>query len=151
MHEKGRGGSCHSCETRATGRLSVQEGHPHLSTRIVAVGVDQHNALPRSQLEASLQNRNRQAWGDEGREHVISPVTWGAMTVSIARVPGQDILQERLYVLLRAASRLEERHPRRGMRHEHAAKTVPAPLAELLNLTGDVGGDVGSRVHLDEG
>ena len=69
--------------------LAGDEAEPDLTTGVVAVGVDQDDALPGAQQQSSAQDGNGERGADQGGEHVIGAVALGAVPVPVPVIPWQ--------------------------------------------------------------
>jgi len=65
-------------------------------------------------------------------------MTGTAVLVEVAVVPGEQPLQRRHQVALRAAPRLHQGEAGRGMQGEQADKAIAAVLDECADVVGDV-------------
>ena len=89
-------------------RLSLPGTQPDLAVRVVDVEVDQADALPGPQHEATFDDRYRRVRRDQRRHHVRPSVAGRAVAVSpavVGRAAGRP---------MRRAGRRRSRHPSRG-------------------------------------
>lgn len=58
---------------------SADQGEANPSQRVVEVGIDEHDGLPDSERQPSVDDGNDDGRSDEGRKHVVPPVTGRTM------------------------------------------------------------------------
>src|ERR1700722_5693411 len=142
--------------TRRPGRagpgaaLRADEAEPDLAAGIVAIGVDQDDALPGAELEPSGQNGNVQRRADQCGEEVVGAVTLGAVPVPVAVIPGQQSAHGLLEVSLRSRAHLHQRQPGRGMGGEDVDQAGAGARAEPLDLAGHVDDRAIGGVDVDQ-
>src|SRR5207247_2436622 len=113
---------------------------------------DDHDALPRSEDDLTLLDREHERGRDEDRQEMIAAVAPAAVTVGIPIVARNETLDDRFEILLRTRSRLHQREPRGRMRQEDVEQTAVVCLrAERPNLAGDVDDGSPTRVDRDLG
>src|SRR5687767_9852270 len=66
--------------------LTANEREAHLPLRVVDVQIDEHDALPRAQLQFTAEHRDHERRTEEGGQYVIGAVPRGTVTVHVVPV-----------------------------------------------------------------
>jgi hypothetical protein len=81
---------------------------------------------------------------------VVGAVTGRPVLVPVPVVPGEEAVEGRLQVGLRARARLHQGQAGGGVGGENVDQTVPLALAELGDPVGEIGDSLALRVQLHD-
>src|SRR2546423_11201310 len=80
------------------------EGEPHVTARVVAVQVDEHDALPGAEQRIAVLHRQDERGRDDRRQEMVGPMPTGAVRVPVPIVAWQQPLERIDEIALRPGS-----------------------------------------------
>ena len=98
------------------------EAQPDVTARVVAVEVDEHDALPHAEQRLAVVDRQHEARGHDRRQHVVGPVAGRAVRVAVAIVAREQALERVDEVVVGARAGLDDGDARGRVRREHVAR-----------------------------
>lgn len=81
---------------------------------------------------------------------MVGAVAGRTVPVCVAAVPGHQLVDEPVEVLVRARTELHHRKSGGGVRHKHVAEAVFAAGAERTDGVGEVGEPAGAGLELNQ-
>ncbi len=109
-----------------------------MAAGIVTVGVHQDQALPRTELGPSPQDRDGHRRAYERRKDVVGAVALGPVPMTVAIVARQQSSQGHLQIVLRTRADLDEGKSGRGVGDEGVDHPVTELGAEPIELAGQI-------------